>query len=258
MLSRAARHQQSGTSGSGVDYRSTVSRLTITVRLLPWLLLAACSASAPAPRPSPPEPVMRPALAPAPVPRADLYDADEALKDVLSGTLEYVGTGRWPGVDRSYSCAFRNERVVVVSSYCGRKDVQAFRIDIYSPGRGRVRLYAESSGPISKRDRERYFSFVAATEPPPGPGAPVGSLGLTMTFDELRGYEQKRYDAYLPACYAGEQNERPIQGCLGPLAPQAAPFAARHREFLAHASSDWYRVVGIMRELATRYGKDPR
>lgn len=223
------------------------------------MLLAACSASTtPVERPSPPAAVTRPAPGPAPAPRADLYAVDEALKDVLSGTLEYVGTGRWPGVDRSYTCAFRNGRILVVNAYCTRTEAPAFRIDVYSPGRGRVRLYAESNGPISNRDRARYFSFVAATEPPPGPDAPVGVLGLTMTFDELRRYEQKRYDAYLPACFAGEQNEQPIEGCLGPLASQVKPWAASNRDFLVHASGDWYRVVRMMRELARRYGKDPR
>ncbi len=233
------------------------SRLITAVRALPWLLLAACSASAPSERPSPPPAVMRPAPPPPP-PQANLYAVEEALQDVLSGPLEYVGTGRWPGIDRSFTCAFRNERVLVVNAYCTKKDAPAFRIDVYSPGRGRVRLYAESNGPISNRDRERYFSFVAATEPPPAPPAPVGVVGLTMSFDELKSYEQKRYDAYLPACFAGEQNEKPVADCLGPLAPQTAPWAARNRDFLAHASSDWYRVVRMMRELATRYGKDPR
>jgi hypothetical protein len=194
-----------------------------------------------------------------PTPRpVDLYGADEALKDVLSGPLEHVGTGRWPGIDRSFSCAFRNDRVVVVNAYCTRKEAPAFRIDVYSPGRGRVRLYAEATGPISGRDRARYFSFVAATEPPPGPSAPVGVVGLTMTFQELQRYEQKRYDAYLPACFAGEQNDKPIEGCLGTLESQTEPWAAESRDFLARASSDWYQVVRMMRELATRHGKDPR
>jgi len=201
--------------------------------------------------------VLRAAPVPAP-PRVDLYAVEDALKDVLSGPLEYVGTGRWPGIDRSSSCAFRNARVLVVNAYCTRTDAPAFRIDVYSPGRGRVRLYAEAKGPISNRDRALYFSFVAATEPAPGADAPVGAVQLTMTFDQLRSYEQKRYDAYLPACFAGEQNERPVKGCLGPLASQTEPWAARNRDFLAHASGDWYRVIRMMRELAMRYGKDPR
>jgi hypothetical protein len=79
-----------------------------------------------------------------------------------------------------------------------------------------------------------------------------------MSFDELRGYEQKRYDAYLPACFAGEQHERPIKGCLGSLAAQAEPWALSNRDFLSRPSGDWYRVVQMMRELSTRYGKDPR
>jgi hypothetical protein len=222
------------------------------------MLLAACRASTPVERPSPPPALMRAAPRPASVARTELYTVDEALKDILSGTLQYVGTGRWPGVDRSFSCAFRNERVVVVTAYCTRTETPAFRIDVYSPRRGRVRLYAESNGPISKRDRALYFSFVAASEPLPGPSAPVGVVGLTMSFEELRRYEQRRYDAYLPTCFAGEENERPIADCMGPLASQTEPWVAHHRHFLARASGDFYQVLRMMRELATRYGKDPR
>jgi hypothetical protein len=229
---------------------------SITVRILPWLLLAACTAStAPPHRPPaalPPEPVQEPS------PQLGLYTVDEALKEALSGTLEYVGTGRWPGIERSFSCAFRNERVVVVNAYCTRREATALRIDIYSPGRGRVRLYAEAKGPISQRERAQYFSFVAATEPPAGPETPVGHIGLKMGFDALRGYEQRRYDAYLPACFAGKQNGQPTKGCLGTLSSHTAPWAAANHDFLAHPSADYHRLVRILRELATRYGKDPR
>src|SRR5690349_16928141 len=75
---------------------------------------------------------------PAPPRQQGLYTAEEALRDVLSGELQFIGTGRWPGVERSRACAFRNERVVVVNAYCTLNEVQAFRIDVYSPERGRV------------------------------------------------------------------------------------------------------------------------
>jgi hypothetical protein len=231
---------------------------SIAVRALPVMLLAACAAAKPVERSSAPPAMIRRAAPPAPAPRADLYAADEALQDVLSGPLEYVGTGRWPGIERSYACVFRNARVLVVNAYCAPTEPPAFRIDVYSPGRGRVQLYAEANGPISIRDRALYSSFVAETEPPPGSAAHVGALALTMSFDELRRYEQDRYDAYLPGCYAGQQHARPIKGCLGPLASQAEPWAAKNRDFLEHASGAWYEVVRMMRELATQRGKDPQ
>lgn len=194
---------------------------------------------------------------PKPVPERGLYAADEALRDVLSGELEYIGTGKWPGVERSHSCAFRNQRVLVVNAYCTLKETPAFRIDVYSPERGRVRIYVEANGPVSRRDRSDYFTFMAESEPPPGPAARIAAVALTMSYQALRSYEQQRYDAFLPGCFGGKQHQRTQDGCLGALAPRKNQWAARNRSFLEHANDDWYRVIRQMRSLAARYGKDP-
>ncbi len=194
----------------------------------------------------------------APLPRGEgLYGPDEALRDALSSPLQHVGTGRWPGISRMYSCAFRNERVLVVNVYCGTTDVLAFRVDILSPKRGRVRIYAEASGPILGRARQQYFTFMAESEPPPAPEAHMRPLALTMSFSALRAWEKQRYRAYLPACYGGQQHAQPRGACLGALAPRSAEWASQNRLFLERANEDWYRVVRGMRGLASRHGKDP-
>jgi len=93
--------------------------------------------------------------------------------------------------------------VIVVNAYCSLRDTQAFRVEVYSPTRGRVRIYAESAAPVSGHVRQQYFSFTAESEPPPGPGAPVPTLALGMSFAELQRYDEQRYKAYLPACCTG-------------------------------------------------------
>jgi hypothetical protein len=192
-----------------------------------------------------------------PEPQGKLYSADEALRDVLSGELEYLGAGKWPGIERSRACVFRNRRVLVVNVYCTRTETPAFRIDVYSPERGRVRIYAEAKGSVSRRNRSDYFIFMTEGEPPPGPEARIAAVALTMSYQELRSYEQQRDDALLPGCYGGEQHQRNVGGCLGHLAPREGEWAARNRNFLEHANDDWYRVIQQMRLLATRYGTDP-
>ena len=105
------------------------------------LLLAALGCGAAKP-PAPQAPAARPSRAvhgSASIKPAGLYAADEALRDALSGPWEYVGTGPWPGIRRLHACAFRNARVLVVNVYCSIKETQAFRVDVYSPSRGRVR-----------------------------------------------------------------------------------------------------------------------
>ena len=191
---------------------------------------------------------------PAPAVERGLYSAEEALHDTLSGELEYIGTGRWPGVERSRACAFRNQRVVIVNAYCTLYEPQAFRLDVYSPERGRVRIYAEAAGAVSVRTRSDYFTFMVESSPAPSSEAHIPPLTLAMPYEALRGYEQRRYEAFLPSCYSGEQNARHVSGCLGPLGPRASEWDAQNRVFLEHANDDWYRVIREMRTLAGRYG----
>ena len=187
-----------------------------------------------------------------------LYSAAEALKDALSSPLEHIGTGRWPGVERSRACAFRNQRVVIVNAYCTLNEAPAFRVEIYSPLRGRVRIYAEAPGAVSARRRSDYFTFVVESSPIPDSAAGMPPLTLAMPYEELRRYEQRRYDAYLPSCFGGEQSHRNVGGCLGALKPHAGEWAAQNRAFLERANEDWYRLTRELRTLATRYGAPAR
>jgi len=190
--------------------------------------------------------------------QTELYGIEEALRDALSGPWVHVGTGPWPGNARMQACAFRNERVIVVNAYCGVQDTEAVRLDVYSPSRGHVRIYAESKAPISVHVRRDYFTFTAESEPPPGRETEVAPLDLSMSFSQLYAYEQERYEAYLPACYGGVERQKERSGCLGPLASKAAAWGQQNGAFLERASDDWYRIVRELRLLAVRYGKDPK
>lgn len=183
-----------------------------------------------------------------------LYSAEAALRDVLSGELEYIGTGSWPGVERLRACAFRNQRVVVVNTYCSLYEQPAFRMEVYSPERGRVRIYAETQGVVSERPRRDYFTFMVESSPP---AAQLPVLSLQMLYEDLRRYEQRRYDAFPPGCFAGEQNQRAVAGCLGALSSREGEWTEQNRAFLANANTDWYAVVKMLRALATRYGVNP-
>jgi hypothetical protein len=231
------------------------TRLSI---LLASMLAVACATAKQAEKPTRPEPASaagQPTLA---LPAASsLYPPEEALRDALSGPWEYVGTGPWPGIERIQACAFRNQRVLVVNVYCTPKETQAFRIDVYSPARGHVRIYAESKGVLSARARRDYFTFMAESEPPPDPVARMSPLSLALSFDELRAYDEQRYRASLPACYGGHELSRRRGSCMGALAARSSEWADRNRSFLEYANDDWYRVVREMRSLSARYGKEP-
>ena len=207
------------------------------------------------PPPGAPPPAISPETAPA-TPGEDLYPLDEAIADVLLGPWEYMGTGPWHGNHRVMACAYRNGRVIVVNALCTIREAKAFRIDVYSPARGWVRVYAEARAPVSTVTRREYFSFNAETQPPPRPGAGLPPLALAMSFAELQRYEERRYERFLPACYGGVEVHRARSACLGDLAPEAARWAERNRPFLDHPPDGWYEVVRQVRALAAKHGRN--
>jgi hypothetical protein len=205
------------------------------------------------PMPLPPDAGVLPPVVVEPPEDNGLYSAEQAVADALSGPLTFIGTGSWYGIARTHACAYRNERVLVVNVYCTSKDLKAFRVDVFSPRRGRVRIYAEARSPISALRRDRYFTFKAETEPAPGRDAGLSPLTLAMSFAELQAYEKARYERFLPSCYGGVELDKPQGGCLGELAPRAAEWAERNDGFLARPPDDWYR---LMQDLRARAAQD--
>jgi hypothetical protein len=206
---------------------------------------------APVPEPVSPPPVVQPREP------TGLYSLNEALADALSGPWTYVGTGPWTGNQRVKACAYRNERVLVVNVYCTIKEVKAFRVDVFSPTRGRVRIYAEAKAPISTITRRDYFTFTGESEPPAGPRAALPPVTLGMSFAELLDYDGRRYRAFLPSCYGGVEINRRQGGCLPGLRTHASEWAEANRSFLKEPPEDWYRVVNELRTLARQHGQDP-
>jgi len=214
------------------------------------------------PEPPPPEPA--PPLLPPPTVVArppeptGIYALDEAVQDALSGPWTYVGTGPWTGNARVKACAYRNERVMVVNVYCTIKEVKAFRVDVFSPTRGRVRIYAEAKAPVSTLTRRDYFTFTGESEPPPGRRASLPPVSLTMSFDQLLAYDGRRYRAFLPSCFGGVEIGRRQGGCLKGLGGHASEWAEANRAFLRDPPPEWYRIVNELRALAQQHGEDPR
>src|SRR5436190_19876448 len=215
------------------------------------LTLGCARVTAPEPPAPEPAPVAPPPPAPV-VPRRQptgIYSLGEALEDAFSGPWTYVGTGPWTGNQRVKACAYRNERVLVVNVYCTIKEVKAFRVDVFSPTRGRVRIYAEARAPVSTVTRRDYFTFTAESEPPPGPRASLPPVTLTMSFAELLDYDGRRYRAFLPSCFGGVEFDRRQGGCLRGLTSHASEWAEANRAFLREPPAQWYRIVNELRGL---------
>src|SRR5207245_10338099 len=120
---------------------------------------------------------------------APLYSLQEALADVLAAPLTYVDTGPWFGMVHVDACLYRNDRVLVVNVYCTKKEQTAFRIDVFSPTRGRVMFYAEAKAPISTLTRAKYLTFKAEVEP----ATNLPQVALDMTMAKLHDADEARY-----------------------------------------------------------------
>jgi len=244
-----------------------MSYVTVLSRtLLPLLLSVASCATTPKRAPAPVQSQVPDALPPQvaqqsrerpPLPYSGLYTAREALIDVLAGQWTYLGTGRWPGSNRTHACAYHNGKVFIVDVYCTLTDSNAFRVDVLSPERGRLRIYAESNGPISDARRDDYFIFLVESEPPPAAGSWATSLTLSMSLAELQQYEALRYEAFLPACYVGVRHGEARGGCLDEYAPAAQSYRAEHEKFIDDPGAAYYQLVHILRKQAMRFGYDP-
>jgi hypothetical protein len=181
------------------------------------------------------------------------YPLEDAVADALSGELQHLGTGPWHGNHRVNACAYRNERVIVVNVYCTLKEPRAFRVEVYSPDRGRARIYAEAKVPVSTVSRRDYFTFNAESEPPPARGARLAPVSLGMSFADLRAYEERRYSLFPPTCHGGYEHGRRQGGCLGSLGPQAGVWAARNQAFLDQPPESYYRLMRELRAQAARH-----
>lgn len=192
-----------------------------------------------------------------PSPLPSLYTLQEVITDALSGPLQFIGTGPWPGIQRSYACAYHNDQVIVVDVYCSIKEGKAVRLDVFSPTRGRARLYAEGSRAISQLVRRDYFTFTGEAQAAPLRREHLPPVRLTMSMPQLQDYEQQRYKRFLPTCYGGVEHNRPQGGCGGELAPQARSWARANQPFLDQPPEPWYRLVAQLRALAVDHGRDP-
>ncbi len=223
-------------------------------------LFAACGPVARAPAPADParvdpgptgEPVHAAAAdagLPPPVaaPDVTLYTLREAIADVMASPLAFIGTGEWTGVTPYPPCAYRNDRVIVLDNYCTtRKEISTFGIDVYSPTRGWVEIYATAKDkrPVSKTPRSQYGSFIVTSGPVPAPGKVEMELTFDMTYQEVERYEGVRAGAGIPSCWQGVHAE-PASGCNQEMpAGVGRAFRAEHEAFMKDPPELWYEFA---------------
>ena len=173
---------------------------------------------------------------------APLYTITEALADIDSGKLEFIGTGEWFGNYSIHACAYRNERVIVVNEYCTTREQVALGLIVISPTRGHIKVYAEAEKPISTLTRAGFFSFRLEVEPP------FDGISLTSSYADLRAWDERRYYGHVGGCWYESEI-----GCSDGTAPGEWDESAK--AFLAEPPAEFYRLT---KELHKRAVHDAR
>ena len=231
------------------------------MRWLIALLAVGCyrDASPPSPPTTPTTTASPPLEVAAPPEPGGIYALDEAVADALDGPWQHVGTGDWFGIFRIHACVYRNRRVFIVNIYCTKQEMTSFGLVVLSPARGRAYIYAEATAPISGLQRRDYFTFKGEAEPAHADER-LPPLELGFSYRELRAWDERRYNHYLPACYGGVEmarraGGRPQGGCLKELEASAPAWIARNRAFLDEPPAGWYRLIRELRARAPADGK---
>jgi hypothetical protein len=192
---------------------------------LAWLGPTAAHANAPA--------------GPSPAAAATPYAPDEAIADALSGPLEVVGVGGWPGSFRRLACVYRNARVFVVDERCSDpREPSGLVIHVLSPARGRTTLFAEAAGPIGGARRPDYKSLGVGSA---APREPPASLAVSMSYEDVVAYETDPRGKIRASCTAS--TSRPQGSCSKGSAISAEAYAAAAAPFLREPPAAWYDLV---------------
>jgi hypothetical protein len=129
-----------------------------------------------------------------------LYTPLDALKDIHSGKLVFLGRDLFPGSDQNRTCVYKSETAYILYNNCmgNKKESPATDIEVISFKGGIESFYIlnkDSKIPVSTMDRANYdMSWKVSVTPTPA----VGNLSLA----ELKKFKEK-YDPTSGGCFIG-------------------------------------------------------
>jgi hypothetical protein len=175
-----------------------------------------------------------------------LYGIDEAIDDVLSDKLSYVGSfvPRYAEDGKMKMCVYRGRKTVVFMFYCTKKSVSAESLSIHNidPRKGSVEVYAEvpEHVDVTKVKRDRYYdlNFRVST------GAP-DSFNFNDSIAGFRAYDDVRSKNPGAAC----QSTRTFPKlCKPAFASELETWATPAERFWNKPGKNWYKLVKLMKK----------
>jgi hypothetical protein len=127
-----------------------------------------------------------------------LYTPQEALKDINSSKLVFLGRDLFPGNDQNRTCVYKNEKAYVLYHNCiaNNKESSATDIEVISFNGGIASFYiqnAKGDAPVSETDRADYtMTWRVSSQPSPSVGK--------MSVAELKKYRETHTNS---GCFIG-------------------------------------------------------
>jgi hypothetical protein len=173
------------------------------------------------------------------------YTPQQALADVLSSPLEFVGKGLLYGYQSIESCLFRNDKVLVLDGYCTKTEVGAADLIVYSMElKQALQIHAESNGnftPISQTNPAKYppnYWYADLRETGP-------DIHLEISFSAFADLYQNMAQNQAPDCLVSAQ----FSTCAGnPSYTQ--DWLSEAESFRKSPGKSWHQVLLLLKNSA--------
>ena len=185
------------------------------------------------------------------------YTPNQALDDLNSGELKFIGREIMPGSDQNRSCIYKNNSVYLVYGNCmgNKKEGSATDFQVINMKGHQIKFYHEpfSDDAPSSLQRSQYdgtwsISYVKSDVP-----------GNISGIVPMQNYLKKNLNFPNGVCYIGNsfraKDPTATASCSGPMKPYQPSWAPAAESFWSKPTADWYSTQASLRKLiiATKY-----
>lgn len=174
------------------------------------------------------------------------YTPQEAIKDINSGKLTFMGREKFPGSAQNYTCVYKSDRAYILYHNCmaNKKESPTMDMEIISFEGDITSFYVENAKtdiPVSERVRSQYdMSWRVSYTPSP----PAGK----MTIPEIMAFREK-HDESSGGCFIGstfkaKEMDSKVQCFSDGISPDWGTAA---ESFWKEPGEDWYKTKKYLR-----------
>lgn len=186
-----------------------------------------------------------------------VYTPQQALADINSGKLEFMGRELMPGSGQNRTCIYKSERAYILYGNCmaNKKESHALDIEVIAFDGGKFSFYNESyneSKPNSQAQRAEYDgTWTISYTPTPKPG----NLNIKGIMDYMVAAQNSPDGACYIGKSAGAQDMTSKSSCFGKQASNLSSWGPAAESFWYRPDASWYETQLKLRRLvvATKF-----